>query len=323
MSATRKQTTDTARGRPTTRRFFFCAAKRVAIEPGQAQAIRAASVACLALALLGVGDNAQASAEATGDPKKGAYLTAAAGCVSCHTDADNNGIPFAGGHRLETPYGVFVAPNITPDTETGIGGWTDAAFLAAMRTGTSPAGDAYYPSFPYASYAGMQEQDVYDIKAYLDSLEPVSQANPGHELDWYVPGRWAMSIWQWLFAPWEYPNGEAGAEWQRGAYLVRHLGHCGECHTPRNLFGALEVTREMAGSPKDASGRSAPNLTRDKEQGIGQWNRNDIEFFLELGMKPDGDFAGGTMTPVIDDNTAKLSTEDRRAITTYLLSLKE
>ena len=158
-------------------------------------------------------------------------------------------VPFAGGHRLATPYGVFVTPNITPDEETGIGQWTDAEFLAALREGRAPDGSAYYPSFPYPSYAGMTEQDALDIKAWLDTLEPVRQPNNAHELAWYVPGRWAMRIWQQLFSPWQYAeSASTDTELQRGAYLVRHLGHCGECHTPRNIFGALDTARELAGS---------------------------------------------------------------------------
>jgi mono/diheme cytochrome c family protein len=131
-----------------------------------------------------------------------------------------------------------------------------------------------------------------------------------------------MSIWQWLFAPWEYAStaGLPAAE-QRGAYLVRHLGHCGECHTPRNIFGALNVDNELAGSPKGSPAGGAPNLTSDPDRGIGRWSAADLEFFLEVGMKPDGDFAGGGMAAVVDENTALLSKENRAAITAFLRSL--
>ena len=262
-----------------------------------------------------------AALQAAGDPERGAYIATAGGCVSCHTDSENDGAPFAGGHALETPYGVFYTPNITPDEDTGIGGWSAAQFLAAMREGYGPAG-YYYPSFPYPSYAGMTEQDVLDLKAYLDALTPVIRRNEEHDLHWYVPGRWAMGIWQWLFAPWEYSSVEdPDPQLARGAYLVRHLGHCGECHTKRNVFGALEVAHELAGSPKDATGSSAPGLTRDKKTGLGKWTRGDLNFFFELGMKPDGDFVGGTMAPVVDDNTSQLTPADREAITAFLRSL--
>jgi mono/diheme cytochrome c family protein len=262
------------------------------------------------------------AADPAGDAERGAYLVIAAGCAACHTDSDNEGVAFAGGHRLETPYGVFVTPNITADDTTGIGTWTDTEFVAALREGTRPDGSVYYPSFPYPSYAGMTERDALDIKAWLDAQPPVSQTNGPHELNWYVPGRWAMRIWRTLFAPWEYPaDPAADAEWQRGAYLVRHMGHCGECHTPRNVFGALDTAMELAGAATGTGDDRAPNITADREHGIGQWTEDDLEFFLEVGMYPDGDFVGGDMTAVIDDNTALLTAEDRQAIARFLRSL--
>ena len=248
--------------------------------------------------------------------ERGAYLTAAAGCVSCHTDRENGGAEFAGGHELESPYGVFVAPNITADRATGIGGWTEAEFIEAVKRGVAPDGSRYYPAFPYPSYAGMRDTDAAAIFRYLQSLQPVERANEPHRLAWYVPGRWAMRFWNALFAPWEYAP--AAADLERGAYLVRHLGHCGECHTPRNLFGALDTSRDLAGSPKDSSGRSAPAIDAS-EAGLADWTVGDVEFFLEIGMMPDGDFAGGGMADVIDDNTGKLTPEDRRAMAEYLL----
>jgi mono/diheme cytochrome c family protein len=262
---------------------------------------------------------------------RGAYLAIAAGCASCHTDKDNDGPAYAGGHRLETPYGDFVAPNITPDAETGIGTWSDAEFVAALRTGVSPAGEHYYPAFPYASYAGMTEADALAIKAYLDSVPAVSRPNEAHTLAWYLPGRWAMRAWQQMFAPWEYAadtsgdslgddEGDDAAAWQRGAYLVRHLGHCGECHTPRDSFGALDLTRELAGSPKDSAGGGAPDISAT-DTGIGSWAEADIMLFLQIGMQPDGDFVGGGMSAVID-NTAELSEDDQWAIARYLLSMQ-
>jgi mono/diheme cytochrome c family protein len=271
-------------------------------------------------AWLGLGGIAHAEDAA----QRGKYLATAAGCKSCHTDTENDGALYAGGHRLVTPYGDFYTPNITPDKRTGIGAWSEAEFIAALREGVSPGGEHYYPSFPYASYAGMTRQDATDIKAYLDTLEPLQQANRTNDLVWYVPGRWAMGIWQSLFAPWEYAPAAADAseEWQRGAYLVRHLGHCGECHTPRDRFGALNTARELAGNKVEKPAESAPDITTDKNTGIGSWSAEDLEFFLELGMYPDGDFVGGGMAEVVDDNTALLTAADRRAIRVFLQSLK-
>jgi len=256
---------------------------------------------------------------ATGDVvARGAYLTAASGCVSCHTDKENDGAPFAGGHALETPYGVFYTPNITPDMETGIGGWSDSEFSAAVREGVAPDGSHYYPSFPYPSYAGMTDDDVLAIKAYLDSLTPVRQPYRPNQLRWFVPGRGTLGAWKKLNAPWSYDPPKPGTE--RGAYLVRHLGHCGECHTRRGLGGGLKLDEELAGSPKSDSNKGAPAID-NSESGLADWELSDIEFFLELGMTPDGDFTGGDMAAVIEDNTSQLTADDRAAIALYLKSL--
>lgn len=260
-----------------------------------------------------------ALAEPTTAIERGGYLAAAAGCVTCHTDREHDGADYAGGLRLETPFGVFVAPNITPDRATGIGDWSLTQFSAALRQGIRPAGGYYYPAFPYASYAGLSDADVADLKAFFDSLPPANRPNQPNELAWYVPGRYAMGIWQWLFAPWDYSPVEADAdpELQRGALLVRHLGHCGECHTPRTLFGALETRRELAGTPKEALGGGAPAINGP---GLKDWSLEELEFFLDFGMAPNGDFAGSGMGAVISDNTSQLTAEDRRAIARFLLS---
>ena len=261
--------------------------------------------------------------ESSGSAERGAYLATAAGCLSCHIDSENGGEAFAGGHRLESPYGVFITPNITPDPSTGIGNWTEGMFVKAVREGINPAGGHYYPAFPYASYAGMSEADARDMYAWFMTLDPVQRVNQAHELDWYVPGPWSMSVWAKLFAPWVYQDADDVAddkEWQRGAYLVRHLGHCGECHTRRNLFGALVVSAELAGSPKDSTGRSAPDITNNRDSGVGAWSDEELAFFLEIGLKPNGDFVGGSMTAVVDKHTGKLSAADRAAIVRYLRS---
>jgi mono/diheme cytochrome c family protein len=250
---------------------------------------------------------------------RGEYLAAAAGCISCHTDTDNKGPAFAGGHALQTSFGVFYTPNITPDLETGIGNWSDAEFVSALREGIAPDGSHYYPSFPYPSYAGMTEEDALAIKSWLDTLEPVYRANRNSELKWFVPGRWAMGLWKWLFSPWQYPD--TSADLKRGAYLVRHLGHCGECHTPRNLFGALRTGAELSGTAKTENSKGAPALA-NSQKGITSWELSDLTFFLEIGMTPDGDFAGSGMAAVIDDNTSKLTPTDREAIAGYLLSIR-
>ncbi|MGI9330916.1 MAG: c-type cytochrome [Gammaproteobacteria bacterium] len=284
---------------------------------------RALLAGLLALAL-GCAASLAQSQEITvdADVVRGKYLLSAGGCISCHTAKEDDASPLAGGHALETPFGVFYSPNITPDPETGIGKWTDEEFVNAFWEGVGPGGRYYFPAFPYTSFTGISRQDLLAIKAYLFSLDPIRRDNQPHELAWYLDTRLAAAAWQLLFFDSERFMGDdaKGPVWNRGAYLVRHLGHCGECHTPRNSFGATISEQEMAGGigPGD---KKIPNISPHREDGIGRWAQDDVEIFLEIGMMPDGDFAGGSMTAVIDDNTAKLTPEDRAAITRYLREL--
>ena len=256
--------------------------------------------------------------------ERGEYLLHAAGCTSCHTADEDDAVPLAGGHALETPFGTFYSPNITPDPETGIGSWSDDDFVAALWHGVAPDGSSYFPAFPYTSYTGMTREDALAIKAYLFSLEPVRSENRQHELEWYLFTRLTAWAWQLInFTPARFePDEGAGDEWNRGAYLVRHLGHCGECHTPRDRLGAIVEDRELAGNPSGPNGKKVPGITQDRDDGIGRWSATELEFFLEIGMLPDGDFTGGAMSPVIDDNTSRLTPEDRRAIVAYLETLQ-
>lgn len=252
--------------------------------------------------------------------ERGEYLLHAGGCTSCHTADEDEAIPLTGGHELETPFGTFYSPNITPDRETGIGGWTDDDFVKALWHGVGPDGASYYPAFPYTSYTGMSREDALAIKVYLFSREPVRRENRAHELPWYLSTRLAAWAWQLInFSPARYvPDPERDAAWNRGAYLVRHLGHCGECHTPRDSLGNVLAERELTGNRSGPGGKKVPDITTDRKTGIGRWSTSEIEFFLELGMLPDGDFTGGAMSPVIDDNTGHLTPDDRRAIASYL-----
>lgn len=278
------------------------------------------------LALMLLGSLAAARAD-THQPRaaaivRGEYLVRAGGCISCHTAKDKGAVPLAGGHELATPFGTFYSPNITPDRDTGIGTWTDEEFLNAFWEGVGPGGRYYFPAFPFPSYTGITREDLLAIKAYLFSLEPVRQENLPHELAWFVDTRFAAAAWQLLFFDSERfrSDPDRDATWNRGAYLVRHLGHCGECHSPRNRFGATVKDQEMAGGVA-AESKQVPNITPHKGDGIGRWSAGDLALFLELGMMPDGDFAGGSMTAVIDDNTGQLTPEDRAAIGAYLESL--
>lgn len=262
---------------------------------------------------------------ADSEPSRGEYLLHASGCVTCHTADEDGADPLAGGHALKTPFGIFFTPNITPDTETGIGLWSDEDFVNALWHGVAPDDSDYYPAFPYTAYSGMSREDAIAIKQYLFSLAPVRRANREHELDWYLFSRVAAWAWKLInFSPGRFsPDPARNADWNRGAYLVRHLGHCGECHTPRDALGKLLPARELAGNPDGPNGKKVPDITPSSDTGIGRWSDSEIEFFLEIGMLPDGDFTGGAMSPVIDDNTSKLTAEDRRAIATYLRTVPD
>lgn len=273
------------------------------------------------LALLLLVSSAQAADEER--IERGRYVLHAGGCITCHTIENATDADFlAGGRAMATPFGTFYSPNITPDPDTGIGGWSDAEFIAAFRKGRAPDGQRYYPAFPYSAYTGITDADLLDLKAYLFSLEPVERPTPEHELSWFV-FRIGMIFWNWLnFEPGVFqPDPEHSEPWNRGAYLVRHLGHCGECHTPRTWTGGLDRRDYLAGNREGPSGERVPNITPDRNTGIGRWSESDIEFFLDIGMLPDGDFTGGSMGPVISDNTSHLTTDDRRAIAVYLRSL--
>ena len=243
--------------------------------------------------------------------ERGEYLVIAGGCISCHRGEEDDE-SFIGGLALETDFGTFFAPNITPDMETGVGSWQAKDFLRALKHGRTPSGSFYYPAFPYRAYAGLSDQDVVDIGSYLMSLDPVNNSVPAAQTPAWL-NRWAMAGWNLLA-----DMGEAEFETfddeqvQRGAYLARNLGHCSECHTPRNALGILDTNREFAGA----------TLGEDVIEAIDgaameEWTASDLDLFLLLGLKPDGDFAGGDMNDVIEHNTSKISDEDRAALAAF------
>ncbi len=259
---------------------------------------------------------------ATGDPARGEYVLRLGGCVACHTDEKNGGQFLAGGRALATPFGTFYTPNITPDAATGIGGWSTGAFVRAVAAGISPAGHPYYPAFPYPSYARMSEQDLVDLKAYLDGVAPVANQVRDHELAFPFGFRALLDGWRLLFLEdgGFQPDPAQPASWNRGAYIVNGPGHCGECHTPRNTLGAPEQGRFLAGTRDGPDGKPVPNVT-PHEDGIGGWSKGDVAFALQTGLLPDGDALGGAMAEVVDDATGHLTADDRNAIADYLLSL--
>jgi len=252
---------------------------------------------------------------------RGAYLLNAGGCIACHTAED--GEELAGGRPLVSPFGTFYAPNITADPVNGIGNWTEEQFVRAFQEGISPQGTHYYPAFPYTSYTGISATDLEAIQTYILSRPGNSRANQPHDLVWYASWRLLLAIWKALyFRPVRFePEPQQTDSWNRGAYLVRHLGHCGECHTPRNALGAMRADKELSGAPGFGEAKAAPNITPDQD-GTGQWSNTDWEIFLEIGMLPNGDFAGGEMGVVVDENTALLTAEDRATMIEYLRSAR-
>ncbi|MFQ5533061.1 MAG: c-type cytochrome, partial [Candidatus Methylomirabilales bacterium] len=255
---------------------------------------------------------------------RGEYIfRASAGCT-CHTVEAETGDFLAGGRAIETPFGTFYGTNITPDKETGIGAWGDSEFLRAMRMGLSPRGNHYFPVFPYTSFTRMRRLDLIDLRAYLATVTPVRKDNRAHEVT--PPFSWRPLLWIWKllnFTPGEFMEDPTRSpEWNRGAYLAEALGHCGECHTPRNLLGGLKEEMAYAGSREGPQGEIAPNITPDAETGIGTWDVEDVVFFLKSGSKPDGDDVQGLMAEMIDNGFKYLREDDMRAIAVYLRSLR-
>lgn len=262
----------------------------------------------------------------TADPdsvRRGEYLVNAGGCVGCHTDAKNKGALLAGGRPLKTPFGTFYGPNITPDPQHGIGRWSEADFVRAMRHGVRPDGANYFPVFPYTSFTKITDSDLKDLWAYLRTVPQAAVANKPHEVGFPFNLRFLQSGWKWLnFTTGSFqPEPTQSVQVNRGAYLVQALAHCGECHTPRNSIGGLERGRTFAGTADGPEGERVPNITPDSDTGIGKWSPGDLTDVLKSGMTPDGDFVGGSMGEVVRNTTGKLTDADVGAIVAYLKSL--
>ncbi len=255
--------------------------------------------------------------------EKGKYIFHASGGCSCHTDTKNDGELLSGGRPINTPFGTFFGTNITPDTATGIGEWTNEDFVRAMTKGLSPEGDNYFPVFPYTSFHNITQEDLIALKAYLFSLPAVNKKNISHDLILPFGRQTLLTIWKnivWSPQPF-ISNPEKTESWNRGAYIAQALAHCGECHTPRNLLGGLKKYLHFSGSKEGPEGELAPNITPHKITGIGDWTKVDISYFLETGMKPDGDYTQGLMAEVIEHGYYYLKVEDLDAVAEYLISL--
>jgi mono/diheme cytochrome c family protein len=249
----------------------------------------------------------------------GEYLARAADCVACHTNP--GGTPYAGGRAVKLPFGTIYSPNITPDPETGIGGYTDAEWLKALQDGIGRGGRHLYPAMPYNSYTLMSSADALAIKAYLFGLKPVHAPNKPAELRFPFNQRWGMTFWNIANNPGHRfePDANKSADWNRGAYLVQALGHCDQCHTPRNWMQGLKKGAAFSGARQ--VGWQAYNITSDPVHGIGGWKDADLEQYLATGTAPGHGPASGPMAEVITNSTRFLTKEDIHAMLVYLRSI--
>jgi mono/diheme cytochrome c family protein len=277
-----------------------------------------------ALILLCAGETSRAAGPVGPRPADGEYLARAADCVACHSIP--GGKAFAGGLKMGTPLGAIYSTNITPDSETGIGSYTLADFEGAVRQGIAKDGRHLYPAMPYPSYSKLTEADVAALyRFFMKQVPPVHQANLQSEIPALLSFRWPLASWNYFFAPSASYVAKPGhdAAWNRGAYLVQGLGHCGACHTPRGI-GMQEKSLDdsnpsyLAGAKLDAW--YAPSLRGDMRTGLGTWSKADIVEFLQQGHNRIGT-AFGSMTEAVNNSTSYLADSDIDAIATYLKSL--
>lgn len=256
---------------------------------------------------------------AEGDPVLGRQVFLAAGCGACHGPEGATGdarLSLAGGQRFPSDFGTFIAPNISSDPNFGIGDWSLAEFARALTEGVSPRGEHYYPAFPYAAYGHMTAQDIADLWAYLGTLPGSTTPSQPHEVGFPFNIRRSLGGWKWLFLDTDWVMADLPDDPQviRGRYLVEAMGHCGECHTPRNPLGGLERDRWLAGAPVPGEATAkVPNIT----PAALDWSSEDIAYYLESGFTPEFDSVGGHMAAVVE-NYGQLPSEDRAAVAAYL-----
>ena len=256
----------------------------------------------------------------TPDLANGRTIFFAGGCASCHAvPKQDDRTRLGGGRGLKSPFGTFYAPNISPDRNDGIGTWSEADFVTAMVKGVSPDGRHYFPAFPYTSYQRMNYADLRDLFAFLKTLPQVQGKVRDHDVPFPFNVRRLVGGWKLLFVDGKpfHPDSVKSAQWNRGAYLVNGPGHCAECHSPRNLLGAIDSHQRFAGGPDFEEDGWVPNIRGKK---MSEWSEKDIAYLLKTGMAPDGDSVGSSMTFVIR-NTSQLSDEDLAAMAVYLKSL--
>ena len=244
----------------------------------------------------------------------------AGGCSSCHAVPNQpDRSRLGGGLAIPSPFGTFYVPNISPDPNDGIGKWSEADFVTAVLKGTSPDGAHYFPAFPYTSYQHARIEDIRDLFAYLKTLTPVTGKVREHDVPFPFNIRRNVGVWKILFMDGKpfVPDAAHSPQWNRGAYLVNALGHCAECHSPRNLLGGIIGSQRFAGGPNPEGEGWIPNIT---QKGLSDWSAKDIDYLLETGQMPDGDSVGGSMVRVVK-NTSQVSPADRAAIADYVKSL--
>lgn len=259
------------------------------------------------------------AAAPAGDPIRGERIFWAGGCASCHAAPgaqDEDRLQLPGGVKLASPFGTFVAPNISPHPD-GIGGWSFEDFANAMMRGVSPEGGHYYPAFPYTSYARMEIGDVADLHAFMQTLPAVAGRAAGHEVGFPFNVRRGLGLWKQLYMrPDPIVASVSGAQALHGRYLAEGPAHCGECHTPRNAVGGPDWSRWLGGGANPAGRGTIPNITPGGSD-LASWSEDEIAEYLETGFTPDFDSAGGEMADVVE-NLARLTAEDRAAIAAYL-----
>jgi mono/diheme cytochrome c family protein len=269
---------------------------------------------CSAFALAG----ARAAEPSEETIVRGKALVLAADCTSCHTADPAK--PFAGGKRIDTPFGAIYSPNITPDRDTGIGGWSEQDFYRALRSGVAPDGSRYYPAFPYPNFSKLTRDDILAIRAYLSTVAPVQNKAPPPALRFPLNFRVVMRVWNFFFfRPGILePDQQKGTDWNRGRYLVEALGHCGACHTPKNILGADKRGRAYGGGM--VGDWFAPRLDGAERSGLKSWSVDDIVEYLQSGRNAKS-HAGGLMAEVVVNSTSKMSEADAKAIAVYLKGL--
>ncbi|MCK0141966.1 cytochrome c [Aliiroseovarius sp. F20344] len=256
-----------------------------------------------------------------GNVDQGAYLARASGCIACHTNFAEGGLPLAGGVALETPFGTLFSPNLTTDPDHGIGRWSMAQFARAVRQGVSPMGEPYYPAFTYPFYANFSDQDIADLWAAFQTVPPVETSSIDHEMAFPFDQRWGLKLWRAAFLepPRTNPIQGKGDVWNRGRELVEGATHCAACHTGRNFAGARNSdTEHFMGSDALPGGDKAPAIDVQTLQARG-WDAASLAYALRTGLTPDGDAFGGAMGEVVLYGTSFLSEADRQAIATYLM----